>query len=285
MLRSDHAKSTNSGNQPSTSIDIHPNSNDLKANKNRTLVSLDASTKSINNLTADKQPLADKANQIDQTNRTATENVNRPTSNDNATSSIRPTNDGAVDLPPANGTSSSVVHLLSNEDIKEYQTKRKEEDNLKIEILKAKSNSKVEKQVQTRKSKSEDESNNINHLQEIDLTDDRHLKNDLKGVSKPQLIILSLDAMRYDYIRMFRGHMDNFQRMIKMGVSAPFGLIPAYITQTFPSHYSIATGLYEETNGIIDNSFYDPVFNETFKPFAMKSKFFAGEPIWNTGKH
>ena len=186
-------------------------------------------------------------------------------------------------MSPANGTS-SVVHLLSNEDIKEYQTKRKEEDNLKIEILKAKSNSKIEKPVQTRKGKSEDESNNINHLQETEPTDN-HLKNDLKGAAKPQLIILSLDAMRYDYVRMFRGHMDNFQRMIKMGVSAPFGLIPAYITQTFPSHYSIATGLYEETNGMIDNSFYDPIFNESFKPFAMKSKFFGGEPIWNSGRH
>ena len=145
-----------------------------------------------------------------------------------------------------------MVHLLSNEDIKEYQTKRKEEDNLKIELLRAKSNSEIEKPVQTRKSKSEDENNNINHLQETELIDDQ-LKNDLKGVSKPQLIILSLDAMRYDYIRMFKSHMSNFQRMVKLGVSAPFGLIPAYITQTFPSHYSIATGLYEENSGIIDN--------------------------------
>lgn len=277
------ANRTNSGDSPATSIDIHPNSGDLKENRTRLGAKSNANCTDKDPL-ANKEQLADKA--IDRANQKPS--VNGPTNKESSSTNANTTSPTTSGDEPArtNGTTSSVVHLLSNEDIQEYHTKRKEEDNRKIELLKAKSNSKFEKPMPSRKGKSEDEKNEINHLQEIDLIDEspkEELK-DLKEVTKPQLIIVSLDAMRSDYIRMFKSHMDNFQRMIKLGVSAPFGLTPAYITQTFPSHYSIVTGLYEEVNGIIDNSFYDPLFNETFKPFAMKSKFFGGEPIWNTGR-
>ena len=185
-------------------------------------------------------------------------------------------------------TNSSVVHLLSNDDIKEYQSKRKEEDEIKIEHFKQVNAKQDKEKFKTivpvlRKGKSDDDlesNNNINHLQD-DIIDDVKT---VKETYKPQLIIVSLDGMRYDYPKMFKSNMDNFHRMARLGVSSPFGIVPTYITQTIASHYSIATGLYEESTGIIDNRFYDPKFNESFKPYAMKGKFFGGEPIWITGK-
>ncbi|RWS19047.1 ectonucleotide pyrophosphatase/phosphodiesterase family member 5-like protein, partial [Leptotrombidium deliense] len=71
-------------------------------------------------------------------------------------------------------------------------------------------------------------------------------------------------------------------------VHAPFGLIPAFTTKTFPNFWTIATGLYEESHGMIDNSFLDPNFNESFSLFNKKvvseAKWWKGEPIWVTAK-
>uniref|UniRef100_F7ALR7 Ectonucleotide pyrophosphatase/phosphodiesterase 1 n=1 Tax=Equus caballus TaxID=9796 RepID=F7ALR7_HORSE len=63
---------------------------------------------------------------------------------------------------------------------------------------------------------------------------------------------------------------------------------PVYPTKTFPNHYSIVTGLYPESHGIIDNKMYDPKMNASF---ALKSKekfnpkWYKGEPIWLTAKY
>uniref|UniRef100_A0A8D1LUS2 Ectonucleotide pyrophosphatase/phosphodiesterase 1 n=1 Tax=Sus scrofa TaxID=9823 RepID=A0A8D1LUS2_PIG len=63
---------------------------------------------------------------------------------------------------------------------------------------------------------------------------------------------------------------------------------PVYPTKTFPNHYSIVTGLYPESHGIIDNKMYDPKMNANF---ALKTKekfnpeWYKGEPIWLTAKY
>ncbi|KAB0398502.1 hypothetical protein E2I00_014621, partial [Balaenoptera physalus] len=63
---------------------------------------------------------------------------------------------------------------------------------------------------------------------------------------------------------------------------------PVYPTKTFPNHYSIVTGLYPESHGLIDNKMYDPQMNAYF---ALKSKekfnpeWYKGEPIWLTAKY
>ncbi|KAI3872394.1 hypothetical protein MKW92_050432 [Papaver armeniacum] len=51
------------------------------------------------------------------------------------------------------------------------------------------------------------------------------------------------------------------------------GLIPVFPTLTFPNHYSIVTGLYPESHGVINNRFTDPISGEGF---IMQSK----EPKW-----
>ncbi len=43
-------------------------------------------------------------------------------------------------------------------------------------------------------------------------------------------------------------------RFIKNGVRAK-GMIPVFVSKTFPNHYSIATGMYAENHGLIGNHF------------------------------
>ncbi|KAM7340719.1 hypothetical protein ACRRTK_001334 [Alexandromys fortis] len=63
---------------------------------------------------------------------------------------------------------------------------------------------------------------------------------------------------------------------------------PVYPTKTFPNHYSIVTGLYPESHGIIDNKMYDPQMNASFS-LKSKEKFnplwYKGQPIWVTANH
>ncbi len=49
----------------------------------------------------------------------------------------------------------------------------------------------------------------------------------------------------------------------------------------------ISQGLYPESHGIIDNSFFDPKLNESFdlgEPSSFDPRFWGGDPIWNTAK-
>lgn len=54
-------------------------------------------------------------------------------------------------------------------------------------------------------------------------------------------------------------------------------------TVTFPNHYSLVTGLYPESHGIIGNEFYDPVLNDNFTykdpKYSWDSKWWGGEPV------
>jgi ectonucleotide pyrophosphatase/phosphodiesterase family protein 5 len=59
---------------------------------------------------------------------------------------------------------------------------------------------------------------------------------------------------------------------------------PVFATVTCSSHYTLATGLYEESHGLIGNRFYDPVTNTSFKATSHDRHFFLGEPIWVTAK-
>ena len=100
---------------------------------------------------------------------------------------------------------------------------------------------------------------------------------------KPTVILISLDGFRYDYL-------DNFQpltlnRLAREGVRAKW-MIPSFPTKTFPNHFTIATGLYPEHHGIVENNVYD--FGEIFKiddrRQVQDSRWWWGEPIWATAQ-
>ncbi|CAN1566007.1 Enpp domain containing protein [Flavobacteriaceae bacterium] len=100
-------------------------------------------------------------------------------------------------------------------------------------------------------------------------------------IKKPYVILVSLDGFRWDYPKFF--DTPNLDRMAKQGVKAK-SMQPSYPTKTFPNHYSMATGLYPDHHGIVNNNFYDPA---TKKVFTLKTEakkngdFYGGNPIWN----
>lgn len=107
-------------------------------------------------------------------------------------------------------------------------------------------------------------------------------------VVNPRLLLISFDGFRWDYLQ--KTETPNFNKFIKNGVTAKYGLTNAFVTKTFPNHFTIVTGLWEESHGIIANDMYDPSLNQSFTPSnksAMEDPawFSVGaEPIWVTNQ-
>lgn len=101
-----------------------------------------------------------------------------------------------------------------------------------------------------------------------------------------KLILISFDGFRHDYIEKHQLFYIN-KYFLSKGVRVKNGLVNAFTTVTFPNHMTLATGLYAETHGIVANSMFDPIINETFYAFGSKdndTKWFAQNhitmPIW-----
>ena len=99
----------------------------------------------------------------------------------------------------------------------------------------------------------------------------------------PTLILISLDGFRYDYIDKFKP--PTLGRLAENGVRAKW-LIPSFPTKTFPNHYTVATGLYPENHGVIENNIWD--FGTTFtlgkREEVQNPRWWLGEPIWVTAE-
>jgi len=103
--------------------------------------------------------------------------------------------------------------------------------------------------------------------------------------SNPVLLI-SIDGFMNEYLD--RNPTPNFDRFIEQGVHAEY-LIPVFPTKTFPTHWSIVTGLYVENHGIISNSFYDYELDARFSfgppdNSPNDERWWGGEPIWITAE-
>jgi alkaline phosphatase D len=98
------------------------------------------------------------------------------------------------------------------------------------------------------------------------------------------VVMLSIDGFRWDYPQMY--NTPNLNRVAREGVKAR-SLIPCYPSKTFPNHYSIATGLYPDNHGIVNNSFYDSklgFYSIGDREAVENGKFYGGEPIWVTAE-
>ncbi|KAL9654794.1 hypothetical protein ABK040_008588 [Willaertia magna] len=100
------------------------------------------------------------------------------------------------------------------------------------------------------------------------------------------VILMSIDGFRQDYLERYKDNCPTIRSLIAKGVSG--SLKPIFPVKTFPNHYSIVTGLYAESHGIVNNVFYDKATKETFsisdEESMKKSKWWLGEPIWVTAK-
>ncbi len=99
----------------------------------------------------------------------------------------------------------------------------------------------------------------------------------------PKTLLISFDGFGHDYLQ--KTATPHFDSLIAGGVQAE-GLIPVFPSKTFPNHYSIATGLYPENTGFVNNTMYDPKWEEWYRISDREAvedgRWYGGEPIWNT---
>ncbi|XP_077406897.1 bis(5'-adenosyl)-triphosphatase enpp4 [Vanacampus margaritifer] len=88
---------------------------------------------------------------------------------------------------------------------------------------------------------------------------------------RPPLLLVSFDGFRADYLRTYP--MPNLTLLYSQGVLVE-QLTNVFITKTFPNHYSLVTGLYAESHGILASSMYDP---DSHKHFHVSD---SSDPMW-----
>jgi predicted AlkP superfamily pyrophosphatase or phosphodiesterase len=110
-----------------------------------------------------------------------------------------------------------------------------------------------------------------------------HAPNSPQQISKPYVILVSLDGFRYDYAKKY--HAEHLLALAAQGASTPEGMIPSYPSITFPNHYTIVTGLYPEHHGIVGNDFYDPARKQSYANGSVGDAiadggWYGGTPLW-----
>ncbi|KAM4630105.1 venom phosphodiesterase CdcPDE [Polymixia lowei] len=107
------------------------------------------------------------------------------------------------------------------------------------------------------------------------------------GFKQQPLLLVSLDGLRAEYLQKWNTLIPVLDKLRKCGTSAPY-MQAVFPSKTFPNHYTIATGLYPESNGLIDNTMYDPVFDATFSLSNSEKdnpRWYLGQPIWHTARY
>jgi predicted AlkP superfamily pyrophosphatase or phosphodiesterase len=110
-------------------------------------------------------------------------------------------------------------------------------------------------------------------------------RKDSRKPFKNYVLLVSLDAFRWDYSKIY--NTPNLNKLAKDGVKAD-RMFSSFPTVTFPNHYSIATGLYPDHHGLINNNFPAPdlgLFYRMGDRTAVENpSFYGGEPIWVTAE-
>lgn len=106
-------------------------------------------------------------------------------------------------------------------------------------------------------------------------------ENSRKAMQQDYLILISCDGFRWDYVQRFQP--PNLKKFMTEGVQAE-SLISCFPSKTFPNHYSIATGMYPDHHGLVDNSYFDPERNDVYR-MGDRAKVedgsrYGGTPIW-----
>jgi len=100
----------------------------------------------------------------------------------------------------------------------------------------------------------------------------------------PYVVMLSLDGFRWNYAE--RTNTPALDKIEQKGIRAE--MTASFPTKTFPNHYSIATGLYPDHHGIVNNTFWDPqrgvLYKISDRTKVQDGYFYGGEPIWVTAE-
>lgn len=103
----------------------------------------------------------------------------------------------------------------------------------------------------------------------------------------PTTIVVSLDGFRPDL--MSRGLTPTLANLVaEPDTLSPEYMTPSFPSLTFPNHYTLVTGLYPESHGIVANAFWDSSFKERFSshsPITLRqARWWGGDPIWRTAE-
>ena len=109
-----------------------------------------------------------------------------------------------------------------------------------------------------------------------------------KHSSSPLLLLVSFDGFRWDYLKTHK--LENFEKLKANSSYADF-IYSSFSTVTFPNHWTLVTGLYEESHGIVQNEMYDPVLKKKFTIADDQTQTIEWygqnkeiEPIWTTNQ-
>lgn len=105
------------------------------------------------------------------------------------------------------------------------------------------------------------------------------------GTLDTYVLVVSFDGFRWDYSDLY--DTPNFDQVEESGVKAEY-LVSSFPTKTFPNHYTLATGLYPDHHGIINNSFYaselDGIYRIGATDMVTNPDAYFGEPLWVTAE-
>lgn len=101
----------------------------------------------------------------------------------------------------------------------------------------------------------------------------------------PTLILVALDGFGPGLFQ--HGVTPTLEALTRDGIRAK-ALVPVFPTKTFPTFYSIVTGLYPEHHGVVANNMYDPEFDARFslgnREAVRDGRWYGGQPIWVTAE-
>lgn len=98
------------------------------------------------------------------------------------------------------------------------------------------------------------------------------------------VVLVSLDGFRASDLD--REEVPALRHLASIGLRAQ-GLVPVFPSKTFPSHYSLVTGLPPGRNGILSNNMRDPDLGEFHlhdRQAVEDARWWGGEPIWVTAE-
>ena len=97
-------------------------------------------------------------------------------------------------------------------------------------------------------------------------------------------LVISFDGFRASYLdEQPPWDLPNLNALWREGVRA--SLVPRFVSKTFPNHYSLITGLDEQTHGIVGNQMWDPTTNRSFTMASKDPEWWnGGEPMWVTAR-
>ncbi len=99
------------------------------------------------------------------------------------------------------------------------------------------------------------------------------------------VLLVSIDGFRWDYLD--RGLTPNLSRLAREGVRAE-AMVPVFPTKTYPNHYTIVTGRYPASHGIVGNVLTAPDIGRRLslwdRDAVRDARFYLAEPIWVTAE-